>query len=234
MIVYYTEFNNIFDSYINTLKKERAENISSFSLNSNKLKNSGVLKCPAQIKSLDSYYVVKSPYNFKLCWNGENFTSPDYDQDFWDLNLYQRDGSNGLVSFAPPKLMFVSEKSLEMELLPSFWHNNDLTQKTIMIGGRFDIGRHTRKIESALIFKEPCEVDIKRNDALYYLRFGTDKKIVLKPFQFVDDIKSLVSGVLYPMQHNKGNPETLDYWYLKNKLFYKKRLLKLIKQNLMV
>ena len=234
MIVYYTEFDNIFDSYITTLRKERAENSPSFSLGSSKVKNSGVLRCPAQVKSLDSYYVVKSPYNFKLCWDGENFTTPDYDQNFWDLNLYQRDGCNGLVSFAPPKLMFVAEKNLEMELLPAFWHKNDLTQKTTMIGGKFDIGRHTRKIESALIFHEPCEVDIKKNDALYYLRFGAGEKIMLKPFQFVEDIKSLVSGVLCTMQYNKGKPETLDYWYLKNKLFYRKRLLNLIKQNLMV
>lgn len=233
MIVYYTEYDSVFEDYLVPLTKERADKSKSFCLLSEKLENSNVLRCPAHLQSLNNYFAVKSIYNYTLSWDGENLFSPDYDQLFWDHNVYPRDNKKGVISFNPPRLLFFAEKSLNMELLPAFWHKNDLTKKASMVGGIFDIGKHARKIESALLMHEPCEINIERGDALYYLKFETEEKIVFKPFQMTTDINKLIDGGLASMLYNKGKPALLKYWYEKNKNFYRRRLLHLIKNNLL-
>ena len=233
MIIYCSEFNHIFEEYLQPLVKARADKDKHFCLSSEILESSRVLKCPAHINTLNNYFVVRSVYNYKIVWDGEKFHSPDYDQNFWDSNVYPRDGSTGVISFFPPELHFFSEKSLNLELLPAFWHNNDVVKKTSVIGGSYNIGKHFRKIECSMVFHEPCEIEIKRGDALYYVKFHTNEKIKLKYFHMVNEIKELISGTLMPKNSNSGLPLTLKYWYARNKLFYRKRLLGLIKNNLL-
>jgi hypothetical protein len=233
LIIYCSEGNHIFDEYLQPLVKARADKDKQFCLSSDILEKSRVLKCPAHIDTLHNYFVVRSVYDYKIVWDGEKFYSPDYDQNFWDNNVYPRDNDTGVISFFPPELYFFSEKSLNLELLPAFWHKNDVVKKTSVIGGSYNIGKHFRKIECPMVFHRPCEIEIKRGDALYYVRFHTDEKIKIQYFQMVNNIKELESGLLAPIYSNSGQPLTLKYWYTRNKLFYRRRLLGLIKNNLL-
>jgi hypothetical protein len=233
LIIYCSEFNHIFEEYLQPLIKARADKDKQFCLSSELLEKSRVLKCPAHIDTLHNYFVVRSVYNYKIVWDGEKFYSPDYDQNFWDNNVSPRDSSNGVISFFPPQLYLFAEQSLNVELVPAFWHKNSVVSNTSVIGGAYDIGRHFRKIECAMVLHEPCDIEINRGDALYYLKFHTNQKIKIKYFHMVNKIKELSSGTLLPQQANSGATLSLKYWYAKNKLFYRRRLLELIKNNLL-
>jgi hypothetical protein len=235
MIIYYTESSNLFNhSLFEPLVKNRANKSSDFVLLPEKLEDTNVLRCPAHLALLNNCYAVKSAFDYTLIWDGQTFKSPDYNQKFFDDYIYPRDAIKGLVSYTSPKLHFFAEKSVEMELTPAFFHKNDITQKTTVIGGCFDVGQHLREIECAMLLHEPCEIDIKRGDSLYYVKFKTHEKIKFVPFQMVQEMSDLIMGHLSAMRNNKAAPSPLSWWYETTNAFYRKRFLNLIKQNLMV
>ena len=233
MIVYYSEGTSNFGDYLVPLSHERTGTDDTFRLTNKKLFPSPLLRCPAHAKVFDSFFVVKSPYSYQILWENEVFSSPDYDQFFWDKHVYARDSKTGLISFRAPELWLFCEKDLEVELLPAFWHKNEVTTKTSVIGGRYNIGGQFRPLECAMAFDRPGKLKIFRNTALYYLRFNTYEKIKFVPFQMTEDLSNFASGALKTTAYNKDKPRILSQVYLTNKLFYKKRLLKLIKNNLL-
>ena len=45
---------------------------------------SNFLKCPAVLNSTKNTFVIRSPAEVRIEWNGSNISTPDHDQEFFD------------------------------------------------------------------------------------------------------------------------------------------------------
>ena len=218
-IVYYTEFNNQF-SYEPELVLKSLKGYAKKSL----------LRCPAFTEHLKNTFLVNAVVDYELILEKERIYSPLRDQDFFDRWVRVRDVKEGACTFSAPQILFTSDKPLEMELKNATYHQNGFTDNATIIEGRYDIGRHFRPLESAFLFKDSKKVTVKQGQPLYYVRFNTNEKIKLVPFQYTLDIRNLVENK-FVFKVPRFKP--LSYWYDMHEKFYKKRLLKLIKESLL-
>ena len=171
-------------------------------------------------------------YSFKFHKNNE-VTSPDFDQSFYNNILTIRNSENKLVSLSSPYIMIAEDKSLEMEYVPSMLENNNFNKNAILIPGAMDIGQYVRTLDMAFHCRTE-NMEIKEGDIYAYCKFKTDKKIVFKRFYWTDEIAKEVSRPVNGIKtyRNKTYKSLLWYYEKQKKLGVKKRLLKLIKENL--
>ena len=190
-------------------------------------------KCPAVRDYSDNVFVVTSPYDYELSWDGNNLTTSLYDQNFFESVVYPRDISIGFISFKTPFMHLFAEKSLIMEFIPAYFHDNEFTRKMLVLPGRYDVGQHFRRIECACRFRECGSIKIKRGDPLYYLKFHTNEKITFKRFFVSEKLFKLSESII--MLGGKVNwYKPLDFYYSifkKNNL--RKVYLKQIRENLL-
>ena len=194
-----------------------------------------VLNCPAVRDFTRNIFVIKYPFDYQIEWDGKDITSKMYNQEFYDKTLFVRDLGVGLVSFKQPDPIFYTEcESLEIELIPAFYHKNDLNNSGYIVSGRFDIAKHVpRRLEAAYKFARHACININVNDALFYVRFNTQEEIIFKKFFVTDDFKKRLSDVLYVRDKTK-RIYSLQWWYdLVTRNNYKKYFLKEIKNNLL-
>ena len=189
-----------------------------------------LLACPAFTEALKNTYLIRSVIDYELTLKNNRVFSTIGNQSFFDDWVSVRDTVEGACSFYAPKITFFAEKPLDIELRPANYHYNGFTNNATIIEGRYDIGRHFRPLEAPFIFKQTKQVIMSRGDPLYYVKFCTKQKVKLVPFQYTQDIKSLTENKFLFRQW-RTNP--LSYWYGIHDKFYKKRLLKLIKESLL-
>lgn len=218
--VYYTEASNIFmhapELVLNNLQRQ---------------KNQRLLRCPAFTDSLKNTYLIRSLHTYSLTLDGDRVYADSKGQQFFDQHVFVRDANAGMCSFFSPKLFFFSEQPLVMEQTTAIYHENKFTDGAMLIGGQYNIGKHFRPVETAFYFKAPNKVSFVQDEPIYYVKFHTKEKIKFVPFQFTEDIKTLTSTRLGVKNPNKIIP--LSRWYDITEKFYKKRLLKLIKESLL-
>ena len=175
-------------------------------------------------------YVIRSTYDYEIDVDCENdrISSKMYDQAFFNDNIVVRDTKSGLFSYLNPSITFFSEKKLEMELLPPFFHNLPWKEHSIL-PGRFNVGQHFRPLECPVHLFHSDTIKINNKDPLYYVRFFTDEKIVFKRF--------FVTTKLFKITNNLMKKRTFTkkiiplQWYYDNT--YKKTILKEIQNNLL-
>jgi len=154
--------------------------------------NTVFLKCPAHTDYLKNTFVFKSPIDihFNLDFDQENakIFCKNIDQTIFnnivDLRFTSRDnmGNSEYPIIGLDFLnTFVSDQPVTVDITPAFMNHNDFVQKTSVIPGSYDISKWTRPIECVFeVRNKKCEIDIKKNDALYYIRFRTNDKIKFK------------------------------------------------------
>ena len=199
-----------------------------------KVANSGygasqVFKCPAIKEYFKNTYAVLSPFDYLLNVTNGTASSQDYTQEFYSDNVIFRDADSRLISYTAPKLYLFAEKPLTAELLPPLF--GGMINDANYIVGKYDIGRHFRALELAITLRKDGDVEIKKDNPLYYVRFNTDEPIKFKRFFFTDELLNLANQVLNI--RNSRRPLKLDFYYnIVESYGYRKRFLKLIKQNL--
>jgi len=218
--IYYGERNNIFVHEPASVFKEISPELQPL-LN----------KCPAFQDYLKNVFSIKSPFNYELNREKDKISSTLRDQEFFNKYVTIRDIENGLCSFHAPKYYFYAEKPVLMRQQPAQYHNSPFARNTMLIGGEYDIGKHFRKMESSFYFRDK-HIPINAGDALYYLKFCTDEKIKFIPFQFTKELAELIS--VLSIRDSFSPAHKLDFWYDLNKKFFRKRILKIIKANLLV
>lgn len=150
-------------------------------------------RCPAFIDTLKNTYVVKASFDFSIRVNPTERTI-ELDKD---INFVQKYMTNRVNDYTSAQnmlmsinhfMMFITDDDLEIEQLPCLYHSNDWTENTQLITGRFNIKKWIRPIEVAAIVKKtkqenlPVVINIKRGDALFYIRFHSkdNTQIVLE------------------------------------------------------
>jgi hypothetical protein len=195
-----------------------------------------VHKCPAVIDDLKNLFEINMPFDYNLKWDGEGYFSTEYfDQDMFDQMLHLRSPKFGICSLVYPRYIMFAEKSLEVSILPAYFSECELNEKTIFVAGKYDIGKHFRSLEMAVKFKKPDTITIKENDPLYYLRFHTNEKIEFKRFYFTEELRELSSSILFLRNTNRTETSRpLSYYYdMFRQMKYKNYILRKIKENLM-
>lgn len=195
-----------------------------------------VLKCPAFKEEIKNTFVYYAPYDYTFEYdkNGKPLMSHlsgdkqkmapetvnfDDSKGVYDFRLIQTFSSMGPI--------FFSEKSLSMSTLPPYMHNI----KAPMVVGNFDIGKWFRNVHPAYVMSNINKIEVKRGEPLLYVKFHTDKKVRLSYYDLTDDIYSIVAKTAMVKTAYKNAKLNELYNFFTNSL-YKKKLLKLIKENL--
>lgn len=190
-------------------------------------------KCPALKNFCKNIFVLKNQINYNVQYHKNGSLSTTYnDHNFFNSFVVERN-KTGFFSFLHPKYFFYSDKSLEMEVTGPYLHNCDVNRKTVVIPGKYNIGKHFRSVECAMQFHQPDYLMFNESEPSLYVRFLTDEKIVFKKFFFSLDLIHITDSVLKLRDHDmKSKPKLMSYWYDLHEKVYRKRILKLIKENL--
>jgi len=130
--------------------------------------------------------------------------------------------------------LFFSEEPLTIKVTPPYFHNTSASKTAFISSGVFDISKWFRKITmSYILWEGENTLNITEGDPAFYIEFLTNKKVILKQFECVPELSSISEQVAGVSRFNMSN-KTLEYRYDK---FIKsnrhKRVLKLIKDNLL-
>lgn len=129
--------------------------------------------------------------------------------------------------------IFFCEESLMMQQMPPFMHNTSERTGGRIAAGAFNIGKWFRAVNlSYLLWPESTSITVTKDEPAAYIQFHTDKKVVLKQFEYTSEMHALVHQAL---SYKTLSPyETLQSMYDRfTRSNRHKRVLKLIKDNLL-
>lgn len=190
--------------------------------------------CPAVKEMTKNVYRLKFPFEYDLTLTENNVGSSLYDQEFFNKMVLVRSLEKKHLSFNLGYL-FVCEESLEIESSSCHFSDNDFVNKTMLVPGKFNIGKWVRPLDCAFFMKNGFNtLNIKRGDDYSYVKFDTTEKIQLKKFYCTDNLLGLVQNNLKSRDYKIKPIEKLMHFY---KLYEKAKMHKLvmreIKSNLM-
>jgi len=88
--------------------------------------------------------------------------------------------------------VFFCEEDLKIEVTPPYFHKTDYSEYGAFISGTFNIGAWYREVNCDFqLWDGVDEFKISKNDPLFYARFMTDKKVVLKRFKINKEIQAI-------------------------------------------
>lgn len=191
-------------------------------------------RCPAFKDVMDSTFTINSPFDFTIRSANEQFMfeAPYASQDFLSKYFLIRDVKSKFFTFKTPFLFFC-EESLQIQQTGAYFNQNNFIDKTLIIPGKYDIGKWFRPLETPFIFKNDIEnVSVNENDVLMYVSFLTNKKVILKRFHHTLELEELIRE-MSGLKRFKTEFKPLSWFYEKfSSNGIKKKVLKLIKENL--
>ena len=223
VVVYYGEMRNLPIEEPKLLLSDLSKNDEIFDKN--------IVKCPSVKNFLKNTFIVYPNSDYEIEYTLSGIKSSFYDQKFFDKNVLCRDNTKGFVSYKEPEILFFAdENTLNLELLPPFFHS--LSAELKFIPGVFNIGKHLRPLELPIVFNKPSVLQIFRENPLYYVKFLTTRKIKLKRFMVTKELTDLYVNMVYLRGKTKKTLNLEFYYDLVEKIKYKKKYLSIIKQNL--
>lgn len=202
-------------------------------LSKEKFYDTHIIKCSSFVQHIKNTYVIKSPIEVDLEINDENqyrSTLLDYNLNSY-INVFDLD--QRLISFGISYLFF-SEQDVTLQLRPCYYHDNNFINDTDVVGGDVNISKWFRPTDCAFFMKNNY-VRLNYHDPAFYINFHTadDSIIKLQKFHVTEEIQQIAKSAV-----DTKNCKGQNVWPLKKyyKTFlqsgYNKRLVKLIKNNL--
>ena len=141
-----------------------------------------IAKCPVAVKHFKNTFAVSSPVTYDLTFAENNVFTTCFDQDFYNNNVIVRDINTRLISLLFGSVVFFTEEdSLIMEMRNASYSPSAFNTSTTVLEGSIDIGRYFRFTDLAFFMNSTTTV-IEKNNPMYYVKFHSDKKIILKKF----------------------------------------------------
>jgi len=204
-----------------------------------------LLSCPAHQDSKSNMLFFKFPidadFEFdeekKLIGSPKNahflrIGNPDYNAENVPSLTNNQQSQRMSVSFEFQTIFFC-EDSLEMEILPPYLHNTVASQYGAQVTGKFDIGQWFRALNvEYLLWNNIKTFKCKDGDPSMYVKFYTDKKIILKEFRPNNFLHSSAIACESLTSHFK-NYQTLQWRYNRFNPSLKCAVLQEIKKNLL-
>ena len=179
-------------------------------------------------RSLHNFYknafVLKHPLSAKWNYETRHENGYIYSHDTNSEDYLRIDIDFGWV--------FFSEESVEIEQLPAFFHKQKSTDYGYLAAGSFDISKWFRHINPTYILWNGIkEFEVVEDEAMFYIRFLTDRPVILKQFEFTPKINEIALGAanLKRVKPNLTLKENYRRFLRSNR---HKVLLKYIKANL--
>lgn len=214
--------------------------------NSNKF--DGYLNCPSAIKMLKNTYAVRSGINMYVKFNdsgtitfsfpGAKKDSPGHkmaaqyhekaEQLRRDLIVLRNNKKRHLSFYI--STWFFSEHATYIEQLHPHFENTDFSKNTSSVVGTFDISKWFRPIQPTFVMHNN-ELNIKRDDALFYVKFPANENYKLIEFDVTTNIHRFSADSTDLKFFKSQAPLNSLYQYFMGRKF-DKWLLKEIKNNI--
>lgn len=183
----------------------------------NRSKTTEFLKCPAVQDFFKNVFVLRSPVDLTIVIDVDgSIRIEEQNQMFFDNFIINRTTpeDNYRCLSLNFNTLFTTESDVEMEQFPAFMEENDFVQNTRIVPGKFNIGRWIRPLEFSFEInssEEMKKIKIKRGDALCYVRFLTDEKVVIEQSDFTQDLYNVISACTGLKRFSPGNTLEQNY-----------------------
>ena len=185
--------------------------------------NKEYLKCPAFSNEFKNTFIYKAIKDIILDIDPK--TNEPTNLNNTEFILYP----NKRVSI-PAYIMFFSDQPLEMSLIPASLHSNNFLDNSQLFSGKYNIGKWFRPLHIDFIAKSP-QINIKKGDDIFYLKFDTDKKINFINFGFNDEIYKIRTACT-DLKSVRPGYRFKEIYNMFTRIGYHKKLLKEIKKNI--
>ena len=157
-------------------------------------------QCPAFQDSLNNTFILRCPIDISIKVNKKNNVL-QISSDACSIPMISGRPSENtrfqLFSFQYFFTFISKHDDIMVEQLPALYHKNDFTDKCQIIIGRFNIGKWIRPIEMGAVMitsesEEDIFINIKKGDAISYIRFICDDNIVTKRLEDIVEIKKIL------------------------------------------
>lgn len=201
-----------------------------------------VSKCPAIANEAKNTFKINSPIDLSVTFN-EDFTQVNskYKIDFdFVKHFIGPFGPDKIIQLAAPTYLFYCEESLEMTQLPPYYEQSNFVKNCMGISGTFNINKWFRVVKPSFKIRDNAyTIEFDTNTALMYLKFNTEEKINLVRFDaspFYNEHKDILNNIV-SFKLQKKNPliptKLSDGYDAFMQARYNKRILKIIKENLL-
>ena len=188
--------------------------------------------CPAYLDHNANLFALRFPIDYNLSITPQGYTTTALDQEFFNNFVMIRDPEQKLVSFGV-RYVFFAEEPCQISLQQPYMEDNDLANKAMSVPGSFDIGQWFRTTDYAVMLKQNCDqVTINRGDVYNYLRVHTDESVEFVRFDYTPELDSIQREILQAKRFLANKSPRLSYYYsLFKQSQYRKKILRLIKEN---
>jgi hypothetical protein len=155
------------------------------------IRQNSIAYCPAFNDNYKNTFIVRNVVDSKFTWNDQEkkWEIPTKYQVHPALDVRMPYMNNRMAIITSLVWLFVCEESLEMEIIPPYMHQTEASKYGVITSGKFDIGSWYRPILAEYLLWEGVDrLQLKENEPLFYIRFNTDKKVVLKRFANTEEI----------------------------------------------
>jgi hypothetical protein len=194
------DLNHLYPN-LKSLYEESVEKKASLKDNTNDF-----LRCPAFSDLAKNTFVHRAPvdthatFDFKRSRVNYVFGSPA-DEDRYRVKLEFKHQptlqDHNLIQYTWPILFFSEEDSMVATLTAPYFERTVSQDYGVIVPGRFDVGKWFRHMNAEFqLWSGVSEIKIPANEALFYVHFDTDKKIVFKRFIINREIERLRASIV--------------------------------------
>ena len=203
--------------------------------------SSDFLRCPATSSLLKNTFSVRAPVDTHVSLNfdsrrikqiGEN-ASNEHSYKIKFNFLHQPTLLNhNLINYVHPIVFFSEEDTMVATLTPPYFERVSSYQFGTIVPGRFDVAKWFRPMNMEFqLWPGVDTLNVPAGEALCYLHFDTEKKIVLKRFVTNNEIEKLIGSFVNVSPFRKF-ARLSDRYRMFEESQSKQRVLKVIKKQL--
>lgn len=162
------------------------------------------LRCPATTNLLRNTFVVRAPTDSNITINfaagrtkeiNEGTSSANTHRIKYDFVHRPTLSNRNLINYVHPVVFFSEERTMMATLTPPYFEKVSSYESGTIVPGRFDVARWFRQMNMEFQLWPGIEfLKIPAGEALCYVHFDTEKKIVLKRFITNNEIEKLIAS----------------------------------------
>jgi hypothetical protein len=154
-----------------------------------KNKDTGYEACKSMHLLFKNSYVIKHPFSIE--WDANDLEPKPI---FIDRSEESNFINSRLIDY-DHRWYFFSEESVELEMTPAYLHKKESDKYGYLAAGSYDISKWFRSLNATFyLWENENKLAFKKDDAIAYFHFKTDRKVVLKQFELTEKIEEIGYG----------------------------------------
>lgn len=206
-----------------------------------KMESPDFLRCPATSDLLRSTFVVRAPVDTNASLNFQTRIAKPIDETSADKSKYKVRLdfahqptllNHNLIEYTHPILFFAEDDSMMTTLTAPYFEHVKSYESGVIVPGRFDIGKWFRPMNMEFqLWPGVTTLNIPAGEALCYVQFHTEKRIVLRRFIPNKEMEKLIVSIAQVSPFKKFARLSERYRVFEQSQS-KQRVLKLIQKQL--